>query len=87
MSMDRTGGKYLQLSEVAETLAVSADTVRAWIKKGELKATDVSLTRGSQKPRLRVLKEDLDTFLTLRMVAVKTQRRGPVKSPEIPQIV
>lgn len=78
---------YLQLSEVAETLAVSADTVRAWIKKGELKATDVSLTRGSQKPRLRVLKEDLDTFLTLRTVSVKTQQRGPKKKNQVPRLV
>lgn len=79
--------KYLQLSEVAEALAVSVDTVRAWIKKGELKATDVSLTRGSQKPRLRVLKEDLDTFLTLRMVAVETQQRGPRKKSQVVRLV
>ena len=79
--------QYLQLSEVAETLAVSIDTVRAWIKKGELKAADVSLTKGSQKPRLRVLKEDLDTFLTLRMVPVKTQQRGLKKKNQVPRLV
>jgi len=79
--------EYLQIPQVAELLAVSPDTVRNWIAKGELQAVDVSATKRSQKPRLRVLKSALDDFITLRTVVSKTQRRGPEKTPGVPQIV
>ena len=79
--------EYLQIPQVAELLSVSPDTVRNWIAKGELKAVDVSATKRSQKPRLRVLKSDLDDFITLRTVVSKTQRRGSEKTPVVPQIV
>lgn len=79
--------EYLQVSQVAERLSVRAEAVRTWIAKGELKAVDVSMTSRSKKPRLRVLESDLENFLLLRSVGVKTQRTSPEKSREIPQIV
>lgn len=56
------------VEEIAEKLSVDARTVRNWITNGELRAVNVSRNRESRKPRLRVMDDDVTSFLTLRSV-------------------
>lgn len=54
------------LEEVAELVGVSASTVNAWVGSGELRGVNVSVSRGSRKPRMRVRESDLNYFLESR---------------------
>ena len=82
----------LQLShsieDVAENLGVDSRTVREWVRKGELKAVNVSRNKDSRKARLRILEKDIADFLTLRAIApeVKISRRRR-RFPPVEQIV
>jgi hypothetical protein len=60
--------------KVATRLGVSADKVRAWIRKGELCATNVAM-EGSGRPRFGISEEDLAAFQA---------RRQPAKPPPKP---
>ena len=53
---------WLKPQEVAELLAVSKDTVHAWIQSGELAAANCSPKAESRKPRWRITQADLDAF-------------------------
>lgn len=71
----------LKVREVAERLRVKPDAILAWIRRGELRALDVSQARGL-KPRWRILPGDLAAFEASRMVqpparAVRRRRRDP----------
>lgn len=57
---------YLSIEGVAELLDVHADTVRAWVSAGELKAYNASENARSRKPRFRIAAGDLQTFLDAR---------------------
>ncbi len=48
----------------AEKIGCSPDTIVAFIRSGELKASNLS--RGSQRPRWRISKVDLQDFLDRR---------------------
>ncbi len=77
------------LETVAEQLGVSTDTLKAWIRSGELLAVNVSCDPKSRKPRLRIRQADLDAFLAGRAVASdqpqpRTRRR---KLPTVKQYV
>lgn len=72
---------YLTIADVAERMAVSHDTVRAWISSGALPAVDCSAGRGC-KARWRVSPEALDRFLAMRAnrtppTAAPRRRRQP----------
>jgi len=69
--------------EVAKALSVSVETVKHWIRTGELSAFNVSRDRRSGKPRLRVRQCDLDAFLATRATQKPTESRRPVKRPPI----
>ncbi len=50
--------------QIAEALGVDAETVRGWIKSGQLRAR--SLGTGKKRPRRRVPESALDAFLESR---------------------
>jgi excisionase family DNA binding protein len=51
--------KMLTVEEIAEELRVHPETVRQWIRDGELIAIDIS-------KEYRILRSDLDAFLVQR---------------------
>jgi excisionase family DNA binding protein len=55
----------MTVEDVAARLAVSYDTVRAWILSGELRAMNVARKLG-QKPRWRVTLADMELFEAMR---------------------
>lgn len=60
----------LTLTQVADRLAVSPETVSAWIRNGELAAINVS---AGKVPRYRIEESDLEKFLDERRT--KPERR------------
>ena len=69
--------------KVAKQLGVSPDKILAWIRKGELHATNVAAA-GSGRPRYRVSEEDLAKFQAMRQNVApppKPQRRR--KDPNV----
>lgn len=55
----------LTTRQVAERMAIDVGKVTRWIKAGELKAIDVSQTRGG-KPRYRIPENELERFIHSR---------------------
>jgi len=72
----------LTIKEIAERLAVTQHTVLAWIRSGELKAMDVSRTRGG-KPQWRVTPEALEAFELARTATPTPPRRRRRKKPDV----
>lgn len=66
--------EFLTPPEAAEYLGVSPDKILAWIHAGELRASDLSTTRGG-RPRWRIAKQDLAAFLSLRAATPEPKRR------------
>ncbi len=64
-SVASQGSRYLSPLEVAQHLGVQVETVRDWIRRGELRA--VRLGR-----LLRVRREDLEAWLSQRVVGSAT---------------
>jgi len=58
---------WLRVDQIAERLVVSADTVIAWIKRGELRGLLVSKSARSRRPQFRVTAADLETFVAGRL--------------------
>jgi excisionase family DNA binding protein len=65
--------------QAATRLGVDAGTVITWIKTGELKASNVG--KGSQRPRYRIQRSDLDRFLKSRQPEVSAKRKRRTRSP------
>lgn len=67
--------EFLTPPEIAEQFGVKADTVRNWIKAGDLKAVNVA--NKGRRPAFKVSRQWLDEFVAARMVAAtpKTSRR------------
>jgi excisionase family DNA binding protein len=63
-------------AELARLLRVSADRIRAWIKRGELRALNVAPGRLG-KPRFVVLPHHLEEFERKRRVATPAARPAP----------
>jgi excisionase family DNA binding protein len=67
---------YLTPPQVAKYLRVNPATVIAWIRSGELVASNLSRKRGG-RPRYRISREALDAFLRARQPnAGKPRKRG-----------
>lgn len=64
--MDKLMHAYMTPPEIAKLLRVSPDKILGWIRSGRLKA--VNLGNGYCRPRYRVSRESLETFLNLRAV-------------------
>ncbi|MGZ3612175.1 MAG: helix-turn-helix domain-containing protein [Ktedonobacteraceae bacterium] len=60
--------KMLTVEEIAEELRVHPETVRQWIRDGELIAIDIS-------KEYRVLRSDLDAFLAQRRGRRKRRKK------------
>lgn len=68
--------------DLTERYGVGEHTVLGWIKRGELRAIDVSRNRGG-KPRWRISAESLAAFELARTVSPPPQRTRPKKQPSV----
>jgi excisionase family DNA binding protein len=57
---------FLTTPQVAKRLGVNADKVLNWIRRGELRAINITNKIGGKRPRYRVAESDLAAFLTSR---------------------
>lgn len=57
---------FLTPTAVAERVGVSRVTVLAWIRSGELPATNIAADPQGERPRWGVLPSDLEEFLAAR---------------------
>jgi excisionase family DNA binding protein len=71
--------------QVAKQLGVSPDKILAWIRKGELDATNVA-TVGSARPRYRISEEDLAKFQGTRQ-NVKPPPKPPRRRKTDPNVI
>lgn len=67
MSASTTKRLFATPPEIAVELGVRPETIVGWIKSGELPAVDVSRL-DAIKPRFKVRRADLETFLQRRSV-------------------
>ena len=65
---EQQGPEWLTVAEIAEQLKVSLETVRRWVRSGQLPVLDL----GGPKMGYRVRTDDLAAFLDARY--------GPLKS-------
>jgi excisionase family DNA binding protein len=68
----------LTVAEVCDQLRVDEHTVLAWIRSGELPASNVGVRPGLKKPRWRITPAALEQFLESRRPqpsAPKTRKR------------
>ncbi len=63
--------EMLTVDDVARELSVHPETVRQWIRDGELIALDIS-------KEYRILRPDLNAFLATRRGRVKRRKKGNV---------
>jgi excisionase family DNA binding protein len=61
--------KMLTVEEIAEELRVHPETVRQWIRDGELIALDIS-------KEYRIMRSDLDAFLAQRRGRIKRRKKA-----------
>ena len=75
---------HLSPPEVAEILGVGHCKVLGWILRGELRAADLCTVRG-QRPRYKIARVDLDTFLARRSTTaeLKPRRQSRKKDKKI----
>jgi excisionase family DNA binding protein len=59
----------LTVADVSARLKVSADQILAFIKSGQLRATNIGM--GTRRPRWRIDPEALDQFLAARTATTK----------------
>ncbi len=64
--------KMLTVEEVADELRVHPETVRQWIRDGELIALDIS-------KEYRILRSDLEAFIAKRRGRIKRRKRTDEK--------
>lgn len=68
--VDNTEERWLTVEQVAELLQVNPETVRRWIRSGELPVLDL----GGPKTGYRIKRSEVDAFIA--------QRHGPVGKDE-----
>tara|TARA_R100000808_G_C2089653_1_gene110522 strand:+ start:335 stop:595 length:261 start_codon:yes stop_codon:yes gene_type:complete len=61
--------KLLSIQDLADEYGASAETFRAWIRNGELKAVNMSRSTKSKRPRFMVRESDLEEFFEKRTTA------------------
>lgn len=76
--------RFLSPPDIAKLLGVGNHKVLAWIVRGELRAADLSEAR-RQRPRYRVSREDLESFLARRAATPppKLQRRRRKRDDDV----
>ena len=65
---DKPQREWLTVDEVAAICRVNIETVRRWIRAGELSA----LTLGGPRSGYRIKRADLETFISSRYSAART---------------
>ncbi len=81
MSVAKFEERFLSPPQVGRILRCGADQVLQFIRAGELKATNLSL---SDRPRWKIAPSDLQAFLDRRsnqVVAPAPKRRRPIPTP------
>lgn len=73
--------EYVNPPTVARMLGINVDKILTWIHTGELRAIDVSTTRG-QRPRWRISRESLDAFLTRRSATPPPKKQRRRRKPD-----
>lgn len=68
--------QYLTLKEVAARLSVTPDTVRAYVKSGQLRGVLVSSDPETPRPRYVVELAELEAFERRRRTGVEPKRTG-----------
>lgn len=79
--------KLLSIAELTELYSVSADTFRAWIARGELKAINLSRDGASKRPRYMIRQSDLDEFFRSRETVDAEQRQATYRREPYPRII
>lgn len=76
--------EYLSPPAVAELLSIDVGKVYAWLSSGELRGVNVAERRGG-RPRWRIARSDLESFLLRRSAGppVQTTRRRKKRNPEV----
>lgn len=74
-------GDTLTPRAVAKLLKKSPDAVLAWIKSGELRASNLG---NGRKPRWTVTKDDLNEFLKSKQPPKPEPPKKRIKAPQIP---
>ena len=76
--IDTSAAQYVSPPKAADILDCSPEKIIGFIKRGELRAVDLSNHPGMGKPRYRIDKDDLDAFLKTREVVPRQQTRRRV---------
>ena len=78
---DMSKPEYLTPPQVSALLGVGHDKILAWVHSGELRAVDLSATRG-KRPRWRISRDDLDVFLACRSATTPPKTRQRRRQPD-----
>jgi excisionase family DNA binding protein len=70
------------VEDLTSRYGVTAHTVLAWIRSGELRAINVGRTPTARKPRWRITQAGLDAFEALRTPTPPPPRAKRWKQPE-----
>ena len=73
--------EYLTPPQVSALLGVGHEKLLAWIHSGELRAVDLSATRG-KRPRWRISRQALDDFLSRRSASPPAKPRQRRRQPD-----
>jgi excisionase family DNA binding protein len=73
--------EFFSPPEVAEILRVSHSKILTWIAAGELRASDLASHRG-QRPRWKVSRADLESFLARRSTTAPPEPRRRRRSQD-----
>lgn len=78
--------RFLRVRDVATELGVATDVVLSWIGSRKLIAADVSKGSGA-RPRWRIDRGDLDTFLAGRRTTLAAAPAARRSSRDVPRYV
>lgn len=78
---ESSGQAYLTPPKVGALLGVGHDKVLGFIRTGELRAIDLSTTRG-KRPRWRISPDDLNAFLARRSATPSPKLRRHQKQQD-----
>jgi len=81
------GDKLLTIPELVEIYGATAETFRAWIATGELKAINLSRKPKSKRPRYVVRQSDLEQFFRDRETPARSERRAEVRKTPYERII
>ena len=69
----------LTVIQIADELGIDRETVTGWIVSKQLAATNVCRSAAAKKPRWRIRRSDLETFLATRSNRPAEATQQPLK--------